>query len=145
MRKNIRTDFFLLGLGSLNSSGFPTSVGLSFLLSWRLSGHKAIGSVKLGDSEMKESAGIEASFAWLSFPISIDACPSIFDEIKHLFMFSTLCKLIEDEDFIPCKPSDDLIPVVAARPGGIAFTMLFKCNPIPDGLEHVTGKFPLHR
>jgi hypothetical protein len=58
------------------------------------------------------------------------------DGVEDLATFSTICKLIEDLD--PCIPSDNLTPVVEAQLGGIAFIMLFKCNPMPGGLETVT-------
>jgi hypothetical protein len=68
MRKIMITNFFLEVLGWLNSSA---SVGRTLLLSGAFAGYRSMDSVKIGDSEMKESATTEASVSWLSFLVSI--------------------------------------------------------------------------
>lgn len=151
MRKDTWTDFFLLGLVWLESSKFPSFMDLNLLSSWTLAWYsiwinKFGGSIEPGESEVWESAAIEAFLSCLLSSLSTDDVPSMFDEFKPLFMSSTLWQLSDVTDFMPwesIQPSANLIPVSAGRPWGIAFTMLFKCNPIPDGFKPVTGKFPL--
>jgi len=66
----------------------------------------------------------------------------ILDQMMVAFFFSLLCNPFEDGDFIVGELSGNLTPVVAASLVGIAFAMLFNCNPKPDGLEPSKGKFP---